>query len=109
MEYFSIQDFSEKWNVSKRRIQILCKEGRINGAKMIGNMWVIPKDASRPADARTKNPTVNPVSTGDSIIRRELKKLLRSMYKTAETLSNDERNKKDLYCLLLQLDYADFI
>ena len=87
MEYFSIQDFSEKWNVSKRRIQILCKEGRINGAKMIGNMWVIPKDASRPADARTKNPTVNPVSTGDSIIRRELKKLLRSMYKTAETLT----------------------
>ncbi|EOS34253.1 hypothetical protein C808_05314 [Lachnospiraceae bacterium M18-1] len=109
MEYFSIQDFSEKWNVSKRRIQILCKEGRINGAKMIGNMWVIPKDASRPADARTKNPTVNPVSAGDSIIRRELKKLLRSMYKTAETLSKDERNKKDLYCLLLQLGYADFI
>lgn len=46
MDCLSIQDISNKWNISKRRIQILCREGRINGAKMIGNMWVVPKDPS---------------------------------------------------------------
>ena len=45
MDYLSIQEFSNKWNISKRRIQVLCKEERIKGAKMIGNMWVIPADA----------------------------------------------------------------
>ncbi len=35
MDYLSIQEFTDKWKISKRRIQTLCKEGRINGAKMI--------------------------------------------------------------------------
>lgn len=54
MDYLSIQDVSNKWNISKRRVQILCHEGRINGAKMIGNMWVVPENAVRPADARKR-------------------------------------------------------
>ena len=29
MEYLPIQEYSDKWSISKRRIQILCKEGRI--------------------------------------------------------------------------------
>ena len=58
MDYLPIQDFADKWKISKRRIQILCKESRISGAKMIGNMWVIPIDAERPADARVKNPVL---------------------------------------------------
>ncbi len=53
MEYLPIQEFTDKWNISRRRIQILCREGRINGARMIGNMWVIPENAVRPIDART--------------------------------------------------------
>lgn len=82
MDYLPIQDFSNKWNVSKRRIQILCREGRIDGAKMIGNMWVIPEDAKRPADARMKNP----VSTKEieiSSVRRELKKILKKLFRRA--------------------------
>ena len=58
MDYLSIQDVSNKWNISKRRVQILCHEGRINGAKMIGNMWVVPENAVRPADARKKTPVI---------------------------------------------------
>ena len=55
MEYLSVREVSEKWNISRRRIQILCTEGRINGATRIGNMWVIPNDAEKPKDARIKS------------------------------------------------------
>lgn len=74
MEYIPIQELTDKWNISKRRIQVLCREGRINGAKMIGNMWVIPEDASRPSDARVKNPVNKRTTIQESGVRRELKK-----------------------------------
>ena len=34
MKYLSIKEMSEKWGISTRRIQILCKEGRIPGIIM---------------------------------------------------------------------------
>lgn len=55
MEYLSVREVSEKWNISRRRIQILCSEGRIDGAARIGNMWMIPKDAEKPSDVRIKS------------------------------------------------------
>ena len=53
--YASAQDISESWGVTKRRVQYLCEHNRIPGAVRIGNMWVIPKDAERPKDARIKS------------------------------------------------------
>ena len=79
MEYLPIQKYSDKWNISKRRIQILCKEGRINGAKMIGNMWVIPENIERPSDARIKSPVLDS-AIEESRARRELKKLIKQLY-----------------------------
>lgn len=55
MKYLSIKEMSEKWGISTRRIQILCKEGRIPGIIMIGRTWGIPEDAEKPADARVKS------------------------------------------------------
>lgn len=55
MEYLSIRQTSEKWSISPRRIQILCKQERIPGAIKIGYSWVIPADAEKPSDARIKN------------------------------------------------------
>lgn len=92
MDYLSIQDMSNKWNISKRRIQILCREGRINGAKMIGNMWVIPNGTERPVDARTKNPVIE--KKGYSVVRSDLKKLLKQMYKRTEKLGIADDDKK---------------
>ena len=54
MDCFSITQMSEKWGISSRRIQILCSSGRINGAKKIGNYWVIPTNAEKPKDDRIK-------------------------------------------------------
>lgn len=55
MEYLSITQTSEKWNLSGRRIQTLCIEGRIPGAMKIGSYWAIPADAEKPKDKRIKS------------------------------------------------------
>ena len=54
MEYLTTVEMSEKWNISSRRIGVLCTEGRIDGAIKKGKMWLIPSDAAKPLDARFK-------------------------------------------------------
>jgi len=54
MNYMSAQEAADKWGITKRRVQILCSENRIEGAEKMGNMWLIPKDANKPEDRRTK-------------------------------------------------------
>lgn len=41
-----------EWSISRRRVNIYCKEGRIKGAELKGNMWLIPEKADKPADPR---------------------------------------------------------
>ncbi|MDU1323671.1 MAG: helix-turn-helix domain-containing protein [Clostridiales bacterium] len=55
MDYMTITEASTKWNISTRRIQTLCSQGRIPGAERLGYCWVLPKDAVKPADARIKS------------------------------------------------------
>lgn len=54
MEYMTIKQASEKWNVSARRIQVLCAEGRLDGAVRFGRQWAIPVGGEKPTDARIK-------------------------------------------------------
>lgn len=54
LDYISVQQASDKWEISKRRIQKLCEENRIDGAVRFGRAWAIPRDAEKPADARKK-------------------------------------------------------
>ena len=46
--YLSVQEAAQKWGVTPRQVQILCKESRIDGASKISNVWVIPSDADKP-------------------------------------------------------------
>ena len=55
MEYLTTVEMSKKWNISSRRISVLCTEGRIDGAIKKGKMWLIPADAEKPTDARFKS------------------------------------------------------
>ncbi|MBN2796522.1 MAG: Fic family protein [Clostridia bacterium] len=55
MKYISVNEASSKWNISDRRIRVLCSEGRIEGAVKIGRNWSIPDDAKKPADRREKS------------------------------------------------------
>lgn len=55
MEYMSITQAAEKWGITPRRIQVLCKEERVPGAIRIGYVWAIPADAEKPKDARVRS------------------------------------------------------
>lgn len=55
MDYVSIKQLSEKWGISTRRIQILCRDGCIPGAMRIASTWVVPADVQKPKDARIKS------------------------------------------------------
>ena len=49
------RDASKEWGVSERRVLMFIAAGRINGAVKTGNLWLIPEDAEKPADARVNN------------------------------------------------------
>ena len=53
LSFISAKEAAEKWNISQRRVSVLCSENRINGAMMVGNMWIIPSNAEKPIDKRT--------------------------------------------------------
>lgn len=55
MKIMSSAEAATKWKVSRRRVEVLCSQGRIEGAQRIGNMWLIPENAEKPADARIKS------------------------------------------------------
>lgn len=52
MEFLTTTEIAEKWCISRRRVTTLCKEGRIEGAILRGNTWLIPEDVNKPIDPR---------------------------------------------------------
>lgn len=50
------KEASALWGITERRINELCKTGRISGAHKEGRQWIIPNDAKKPLDKRLKNP-----------------------------------------------------
>lgn len=55
MEYLTTVEMSEKWNITPRRIGVLCSQNRIDGVIKKGKTWLIPFDAKKPTDARYKS------------------------------------------------------
>ncbi len=53
-DYITVQEAATKWEISERRIQKLCDENRIPGVVRLSHVWLIPKEAEKPADARRK-------------------------------------------------------
>ncbi len=54
LEYVSVREMANKWEISERRIQKLCEENRIDGVQRFGRSWMIPKSAKKPRDLRRK-------------------------------------------------------
>ena len=54
MEYMTASQASKMWNISQRRVQVLCAEGRIPGVFKLGETWAIPTDVEKPIDKRKK-------------------------------------------------------
>lgn len=55
MEYLTVKEIAEKWGISERRLQTMCKEGIVDGSKRFGRSWAIPEDAVKPVDRRIKS------------------------------------------------------
>jgi hypothetical protein len=45
---------AEKWGITDRQVQSLCLQGKVQGATKLGRAWLIPKNAPKPLDGRTK-------------------------------------------------------
>ena len=54
MGYMTASQAAEKWDISQRRVQILCSQNRIDGVFKLGDNWAIPDDAPKPDDKRRK-------------------------------------------------------
>ena len=52
MELLTTSEMAKKWAISRRRVTTLCAEGRIEGAILKGNTWLIPENAEKPDDLR---------------------------------------------------------
>ena len=52
MRYLNVREAALKCGISPRRIQQLCKNNEIDGAKMEGRSWLIPEQAA--LDVRRK-------------------------------------------------------
>ena len=50
----TVKQASEKWNISDRRVRVLCENGQIDGAYRVGKIWYIPDTVEKPADGRIK-------------------------------------------------------
>lgn len=54
MDYMTLKEASNLWDVSPRMVNYYCADGRIKGVVKMGPVWLIPKDAEKPIDGRTK-------------------------------------------------------
>ena len=54
MDYMTLKEASKKWGISSRQINYYCVDGRIPGAVKMATIWLIPKNAVKPVDGRTK-------------------------------------------------------
>lgn len=51
-EFMTASQAAKKWNISQRRVQVLCMNGRIGGVFKLGENWAIPANAKKPTDGR---------------------------------------------------------
>lgn len=52
MEHMTAKEAARRWSITQRRVAVLCAENRVDGAELLGNMWLIPKSTQKPFDGR---------------------------------------------------------
>lgn len=52
MDYLTVTQAAEKWNISTRRVRLLCEKGEIEGVTRRGILYLIPVDTEKPIDKR---------------------------------------------------------
>lgn len=54
LNYIAVREIADQWGMPERRVTAWCREGRIEGAVKQGKIWMIPENAVRPPDGRTR-------------------------------------------------------
>ena len=89
MNYMDVKAAAKYWNLTNRRLTMLCRNGRSEGAKKEGGIWLIPTNAAKPEDGRSnkantimKNTKKLPMPIGIS----DFKELVARYYYVDKTL-----------------------
>jgi Fic family protein len=53
MEYSTTAQTAQRWEISERRVRMLCAEGKVDGVLRKGRSYLIPKNALKPLDGRS--------------------------------------------------------
>lgn len=69
MDYISVREVAAKWGISERRVQRLCEEGRIEGQRRMGHMWLIPREVPKPGDPRKSPKRENSIFETSSALK----------------------------------------
>ncbi len=67
MKFIDVHEAAVKWDMTERRITMLCRDGKIEGAKKEGKLWLIPEGTARPYDGRTREAR----NTGSDLKKKE--------------------------------------
>ena len=59
----TIKEAAAAWGITERRVNALCKAGRISGAYKEGRQWFIPDSAQKPMDKRGHRSEVKPAAS----------------------------------------------
>jgi len=54
LDWITPRQASERWEITERQVQSLCRKGKVKGTVRLGHAWLIPKDTPKPIDGRTK-------------------------------------------------------
>ena len=81
MKVIQVREAAQKWDMTERRVTMLCRDGKIKGAKKEGKQWLIPANAPKPFDGRTKEARESTAKTNNKVSNKTSKKEKRTMGK----------------------------
>jgi len=58
--FVKAEDMAVRWDVSVRQVQLLCQNGKIEGASKFGNVWAIPENTPKPTRTSKVKPGRRP-------------------------------------------------
>jgi len=58
--YVNVVIMAKRWNISVRQVQLLCQNGKIEGASKFGNAWAIPESTLKPTRSGKLKPGRKP-------------------------------------------------
>ncbi len=53
--FMTLKEAACKFEISERRLNTLCLDGRIDGAVKVGNLWLVPDTMKKPEDRRIRS------------------------------------------------------